>query len=111
MSLSSRLTHTFKRLGTPLLGATLVLSMSAAQADDSTLVIRGSDGWLFPGWGSLTEVDAKGIDNSTALIKEARDALNAKNIKLQVIVLPDKTLFYQDKLQQLTRVRHSCSRL
>ena len=99
MSFSSRLTHTFKRLGTPLLGATLVLSMSTvANADDSSLVIRGSDGWLFPGWGSLTTVDAKGIDNSTALIKETRDALNAKNIKLQVVVLPDKTLFYQDKL-------------
>ena len=99
MSLSSRLTHTFKRLGTPLLGATLVLSMSTvAKADDSSLVIRGSDGWLFPGWGSLTAVDAKGIDNSTALIKEARTELNKKGIQLQVVVLPDKTLFYQDKL-------------
>ena len=51
-----------------------------------------------PGWGSLTQVDTRGIDASTQLVRETRDALAAKGIQLEVLVLPDKTLFYQDKL-------------
>ena len=31
-------------------------------------------------------------------MRETRDALAAKGIQLEVLVLPDKTLFYQDKL-------------
>lgn len=98
MTLSLLLAPSFKRLGSTLLGAALALSLGSAQADDSSIVISGADGWLFPGWGSLTEVDTKGIDANTALINEARQALAARNVQLQVLVLPDKTLFYQDKL-------------
>ncbi|AJC23110.2 alginate O-acetyltransferase AlgX-related protein [Pandoraea pulmonicola] len=82
-----------------LTACALTLAMGAAQAQDaSTLIIRGKDNWLFPGWGSLTQVDTRGIDANTALVREARDALAAKNIKLEVLLLPDKSLFYQDKL-------------
>ncbi|WP_205621228.1 alginate O-acetyltransferase AlgX-related protein [Pseudomonas cremoricolorata] len=87
-----------KRLSTALLAAALGLGASAALADDSSIILRGSDGWLFPGWGSLTEVDSRGINDSTALIKDAQQALAARGIKLQVLVLPDKTRFYPDKL-------------
>ena len=80
-------------------GATLALSASAAHAQQgSSIVIQGKDNWLFPGWGSLTQVDTRGIDASTQLVRETRDALAAKGIQLEVLVLPDKTLFYQDKL-------------
>ena len=98
MSFSRLVAHNFKQLTTPVIGATLMLCMGAAQADDSSLVIRGKDGWLFPGWGSLTTVDTKSIDSNTALIKDTRDALQARGVKLIVLMLPDKTLFYQDKL-------------
>ncbi|MDD0974667.1 alginate O-acetyltransferase AlgX-related protein [Pseudomonas fontis] len=98
MTLSTLFVPTFKRLGTALLIASLGLSFTAAQADDSSIVIRGNDGWLFPGWGSLTEVDSRGIEASTQLIKDAQQALAARQVQLQVLVLPDKTLFYQDKL-------------
>jgi len=98
MSLARLVTHPLKRLGAPLLGVTLALSMATAHAADSALVIRGSDGWLFPGWGSLTVVDNKAIDANTALINDARQALAARGVQLQVLLLPDKTLFYQDKL-------------
>lgn len=98
MTISLLLAPSFKRLGSALLGAALSMSLGTAQADDSSIVINGADGWLFPGWGSLTEVDTKGIDANTALINEARQALAARNVQLQVLVLPDKTLFYQDKL-------------
>ena len=79
--------------------ATLALSAGAAHAQQgSSIVIQGKDNWLFPGWGSLTQVDTRGIDASTQLVRETRDALAAKGIQLEVLVLPDKTLFYQDKL-------------
>nr|WP_244109452.1 twin-arginine translocation pathway signal [Burkholderia anthina] len=64
----------------------------------SSIVINGKDGWLFPGWGSLTQVDVRGIDNSTQLIAQARDLLAARGVKLEVLLLPDKTLFYEDRL-------------
>ena len=66
MSFSRLVAHNFKQLTTPVIGATLMLCMGAAQAEDSSLVIRGKDGWLFPGWGSLTTVDTKSIDSNTA---------------------------------------------
>lgn len=98
MTLSQLFTPTFKRLGAGLLGASLGLAMSAAHAQDASIVIRGDGGWLLPGWGSLSEVDNAGIDATTALIKEAHTALAARNIQLEVVLLPDKSLFYQDKL-------------
>lgn len=87
-----------KRLAAAVLGASLALGLGAAQADDSSIVMRGKDGWLLPGWGSLTQVDTAGIDANTALIKETRAALAARNVKLQVVLLPDKSLVYEDKL-------------
>ncbi|MFJ1301436.1 twin-arginine translocation pathway signal [Pseudomonadota bacterium AL_CKDN230030165-1A_HGKHYDSX7] len=69
-----------------------------AQGTTSSIVFMGKDGWLFPGWGSLTQVDTAGIDASTQLIKDTRDALAKRNIQLEVLVLPDKTRFYGDKL-------------
>ena len=69
---SSVLTRSFKGLAASLLAASIGLAVPAAQADDSSIVLRGNDGWLFPGWGSLTEVDSRGIEASTALIKIGR---------------------------------------
>jgi alginate O-acetyltransferase complex protein AlgJ len=77
-----------------LLGA---LSMAQAQ-DSSSIVLKGKDGWLFPGWGSLTQVDRAGMQESTRLITEARDLLAARGVKLQVLLLPDKVRFYGDKM-------------
>ncbi len=82
-----------------LAAAALAAAATAAHAQQaSSIVIQGKDNWLFPGWGSLTQVDLRGIDASTQLVRETRDALAAKGIQLEVLVLPDKTLFYQDKL-------------
>ncbi len=76
----------------------LAVTTAAVAADSSSIIIRGKDGWLFPGWGSLTQVDNAGIDSATRLIRDARDALAARHVELEVVVLPDKMLFYQDKL-------------
>jgi len=70
----------------------------AAAAQDSSIVLTGKDGWLFPAWGSLTEVDTAAVTRNTALIAEAERALAAAGVKLQVLVLPDKALFYEDRL-------------
>lgn len=82
-------------------GAVTALTSASASAqtqDASSIVIQGKDGWLFPGWGSLTSVDMRGIDADTHLIAEARDLFAARGIKLEVLLLPDKTRFYLDKL-------------
>jgi len=71
---------------------------AAGAAQDSSIVMVGKDGWLFPGWGSLTDVDGAAIARNTALIAEARAALAAAGVRLEVLVLPDKALFYEDKL-------------
>jgi len=70
----------------------------AAANQDSSIVLIGKDGWLFPAWGSLTDVDAPAIARNTALIADAKRALDAAGVKLEVLVLPDKALFYEDRL-------------
>ncbi|MFV3383270.1 alginate O-acetyltransferase AlgX-related protein [Pseudomonas sp. NY15354] len=91
-------TFNLKRLAPALLGASLALAVGSAYAAQESMVTQGKDGWLFPGRGSLTEVDNKSTEANTALIKEALEALAARNVKLQIVLLPDKSLFYQDKL-------------
>uniref|UniRef100_UPI00403A672D alginate O-acetyltransferase AlgX-related protein n=1 Tax=Delftia acidovorans TaxID=80866 RepID=UPI00403A672D len=82
-----------------MLGALAAQGTAQAQAQDSSsIVLRGKDGWLFPGWGSLTQVDRAGITESTRLITEARNLLAARGVKLQVLLLPDKVRFYADKM-------------
>lgn len=100
MHLANRLPNrALPGLARALASAALMAACAAAQAQQaSSIVIQGKDNWLFPGWGSLTQVDMRGIDASTQLVRETRDALAARGIQLEVLVLPDKTLFYQDKL-------------
>ena len=82
-----------------LAACALALGGLAAQAQDSSsIILKGKDGWLFPGWGSLTQVDRAGIAESTRLISEARNLLAARGVKLQVLLLPDKVRFYPDKM-------------
>lgn len=80
---------------------------AAAAAQDSEIVLVGRDGWLFPAWGSLTEVDTAAVARNTELIADAQRALAAAGITLQVLVLPDKALFYEDKLPDGRRLGDS----
>src|SRR5256885_1959166 len=92
-----------------MLGALAAQGTAQAQAQDSSsIVLRGKDGWLFPGWGSLTQVDRAGITESTRLITEARNLLAARGVKLQVLLLPDKVRFYADKRSEERRVGKEC---
>jgi alginate O-acetyltransferase complex protein AlgJ len=70
----------------------------AASKDDSAIVLVGKDGWLFPAWGSLSEVDMQAVDASTRLIAETKARLAARGVRLELLLLPDKVLFYEDRL-------------
>lgn len=76
----------------------------AAQADTNTLVFLGKDNWLFPAWGSLTKVDMQGIDQSVELIKQIKEALQALDINLELLLQSDKSLIHQDMLPDNIRV-------
>ncbi|MEG2804222.1 twin-arginine translocation pathway signal [Stenotrophomonas sp.] len=89
---------------TPVLAQTVPANAPAAANQDSSIVLIGKEGWLFPAWGSLTEVDAPAIARNTQLIAQARTALAAAGVKLEVLVLPDKALFYEDKLPEGKRL-------
>lgn len=80
------------------------LTVTQAQAQSNSTIIKGRDGWLFPGWGSLTQLDRSGIDKSTKLIAQARALLAAKNIQLDILVIPDKARLYSEKLPDGTRM-------
>lgn len=73
---------------------------AAAAKDDSAIVLVGKDGWLFPAWGSLSDVDMQAVDASTRLIAEAKARLAARGIRLELLLLPDKVLFYEDRLPE-----------
>ena len=90
-----------------LVAATLAAPLQAQQSD---VVIVGKEGWLFPAWGSLSEVDETAVQSSTALIAEAKQALAAGGVQLEVLVLPDKVTFYEDRLPEGRVISDSVTR-
>lgn len=82
-----------------VLGCTMFLGSAAAMGQEaSSIIIKGKDGWLFPRWGSLKIRDDAGIENSSRLIGQAKNILASTGVQLEVILLPDKVRFYQDKI-------------
>nr|WP_228530134.1 twin-arginine translocation pathway signal [Diaphorobacter caeni] len=82
----------------------LTTQIAWAQNNASSLVIKGKDGWLFAGWGSLTQVDTAGIDRSVQLVGRVNQLLKERHIALLLVMLPDKVHFYADKLPDGTKV-------
>ena len=81
--------------------AAMILTTRLAWAQNnngSSLVIKGKDGWLFAGWGSLTQVDTAGIDRNVQLVARVQQWLKEQNIELVLLLLPDKAHFYADRL-------------
>lgn len=76
----------------------LMFSAKPSIAQGSSMVMVGQENWIFPGWGSLTEVKKDGISKNTKLISELNQSLDRKNIKLLVLLLPDKARMYAEKL-------------
>jgi len=89
-----------KQVGAGLALTVTMAIASAQQAPHSDVVIVGKEGWLFPAWGSLSEVDTTGVQAATALIAETQQALAARGVRLEVLVLPDKVTFYEDRLPE-----------
>jgi alginate O-acetyltransferase complex protein AlgJ len=61
-------------------------------------VIVGKEGWLFPGWESLTTANTAGVDSSIALIRYAKERLADRGVGLVVLIVPLKARFYGDRL-------------
>lgn len=78
--------------------------MAWSQNNGSSLVIKGKDGWLFAGWGSLTQVDTAGIERNVQLIARVNQLLKEQNIDLVLLLLPDKAHFYADKLPEAAKI-------
>lgn len=80
-----------------LTGVALSLVFCAAvQAAPS--VIEGKDGWLFPGWEHSDKVDRAALVANLKLLQDAKQWLEADNIKLLVMVVPAKAAFYPQRL-------------
>lgn len=61
-------------------------------------MLIGKDGWLFLVWGSLIDVDVLVIVCNIVLIVDVKCVLDVVGVKLEVLVLLDKVLFYEDRL-------------
>lgn len=75
-------------------------ALAADAVERSSVIIKGKDGWLFPRWGSLKIRDDAGIDNASNLIGQTKEILASRGIKLEILLLPDKIRFYQEKLPE-----------
>jgi alginate O-acetyltransferase complex protein AlgJ len=84
------------------IGAILVMIVMAffgtQQVLAEALVIQGRDGWLFPIWENLGDVNQPRIDANVALISAVKDQLADQGIQLVVVIVPMKASFYVDRL-------------
>ncbi|MFM0247332.1 alginate O-acetyltransferase AlgX-related protein [Paraburkholderia sediminicola] len=74
------------------------LGLMAPALQAAPLVLEGKDGWLFPGWESLTDPDAGGLAAVIAQLRDTQTLLAAHDIGLVVIVAPMKARYYADRL-------------
>ena len=92
--------------GVAVASALAVAGMAAPAAaqgpSGGTTLIIGKDGWLFPGWESLTVLDRAGITANVALIKDAKAALAARGVTLVTLVVPLKARFSAARLPEGT---------
>ncbi|MDI4664462.1 twin-arginine translocation pathway signal [Xanthobacter autotrophicus] len=72
----------------------------AQTASGGTPILIGKDGWLFPGWESLTVLDRAGITANVGLIRDAKAALAARGVTLVTLVVPLKAGFYKARLPE-----------
>src|SRR5271154_5815249 len=78
------------------LSASLGLAAPALRAE--SLVLEGKDGWLFPGWESLTDPDTAGLAAVISQLRATQTLLAARNIGFVVIVAPMKARYAADHL-------------
>lgn len=80
------------------IGLSLMMIGATHAQTESSIVIAGKDGWLFAAWASLADTDPQAIDASTRLIADAKNRLAARGVHLELLLLPDKVGFYEDRL-------------
>lgn len=83
-----------------LLGWPLALCLAGqAHAQPDTLAIVGKDNYLFAAWGTSDAPNWTAIDATVARVAQVHKRLAARGIVLIAPVLPNKKIFYADKLQ------------
>jgi len=87
-----------RRLPVSAMLASVLLSLSGTAVQAASAVITGKDGWLFPAWESLNQVDNAGTARSIGLIKDVQQQLEREKIALVVLVVPMKAPFYAQRL-------------
>lgn len=93
------LAPTFMRLVPPaLLMATGSQRVAAAAPATDISVFQGKNGWLFPAWESLSDVDVAGIQDSVGLFEQAQQLLQGVGTKLFFVVIPTKASVEQQHL-------------
>lgn len=80
------------------LGVLLAAPVLAFAAQTDSSVIDGKDGWLFPTWESLTDIQKPRIDTTLATVAFVNAQLAARKITLVVMVAPMKASFYPERL-------------
>lgn len=73
----------------PITAGLSLLPRTSWAADNST-VIEGRDGWLYPGWESLTADETSACLRNLDLIQQAAQKMAARNIKCVVVITPLK---------------------
>jgi alginate O-acetyltransferase complex protein AlgJ len=89
--------HDFLALRRLAAGAALLLSAAAYAAPS---VIEGKDGWLFAGWETSAPVNRAALAANIKLLQEAQAALDARGVKLLVLVVPSKAPLYPQRLPE-----------
>jgi alginate O-acetyltransferase complex protein AlgJ len=77
-------------LGALPLAATLASLPRVSRAAASTTVIEGRNGWLFPGWESLTDDATAACVKNVDLMQRAAQTLAARKIRCVVVIAPLK---------------------
>jgi alginate O-acetyltransferase complex protein AlgJ len=68
----------------------LSLLPRAAWAANNSTVIEGRDGWLYPGWESLTDDATSACLKNLDLMQQAAQKMAARNIQCVVVIAPLK---------------------
>jgi len=85
-----------------VIGLVCVLLATSGKSEEEfgPAVIEGKEGWLYPGWESLTNANSSGIGRCVTLIGEVGKLLAARNIGLIVLIVPMKASFYPKYLPE-----------
>ena len=79
-------------------GALSLAAASQAKAEIQSLVVVGSDGWLYPIWDEVRRFDANRFATTTKVIIDAVNIMKKAGIQTVISLTPSKSRIYRDFL-------------